>query len=215
VLKQSYGVYFISRWKANLRPVHAIELSWDRQDRRNDGVLSVQRAGFDNCGEFRRIEYRDPETGTVHVFLTSDMTLVPGLIAQLYRLRWDIEKSFDVYESKYGETKAWASSDTAKRMQNEFIALTYNLMLGLARKLEQEQGITDVKVEKKYDQWLEQRALVAQPQQRQVSIWVKALRRATQMSLQYIRWLRNHLRTRTAYEEAVECLRPLMLAYLR
>jgi len=214
-LKQCSGVYFISRWKANLSPVHAIDLNWDPQDPRNQGVISVQRVGFNNCGEFRRIQVRDPETGTVHTFLTSDLTLAPGLIALLYRLRWDIEKSFDTFESKYGETKAWNSSEVGKRMQNEFIVMTYNLMLGLSHQLETQAGITDVKVERKYARWLEQREQAAQQRGGKVSSWVRALRRATQMSVQFIRWLRYHLRTRTLYEEAIELLRPLMLEYLR
>lgn len=215
MLKQTYGIYIISRWKANLRPVHAIDQGWDRQDPRNAGILSVQRVGFNNSGEFRRIEYQDPETHLVYEFLTRDMTLPPGVIVQLYRLRWDIEKVFDVFESKLRETKAWASTDTAKRMQNEFIVMAFNLMLALAGKLEREEGITDVKVAQKYNRWLRQREAKAHRQQRFVSPWVKLLRRATQLSLQYLRWLRNHLRSRTAYAEAVVFLRPLMLAYLR
>ena len=151
----------------------------------------------------------------MYEFLTSGLILPPGVIVQLYRLRWDIEKVFDVFESKFRETKAWASADTAKRMQNEFIAMAFNLMLALAGKLEREHGITDVKVEQKYNHWLQQREEQAQELQRSVSPWVKGLRRATQLSLQYIRWLRNHLRSRTVYAAAVVLLRPLMLAYLR
>ena len=132
------------------------------------------------------------------------MTLPPGLAAQLYRLRWDLEKSFDGFESKSLETQAWASSDTAKRMQNEFLVLTYNLMLGLESQLEQEEGIRDVKVEQKYDRWLEPREERAQQRQDRVSVGVKTRRRATQMSLPYIRWLRNHLRTWTPDEQAVQ-----------
>jgi len=215
VLKQTFGVYIISRWKANLQPVHAIDLDWDRQDPRNAGILAVQRVGFNNSGESRKIVYQDPETHLVYEFLTSDMTLPPGVIVQLYRLRWDIEKVFDVFESKFQETKAWASTDTAKRMQNEFIVMAFNLMLALAGKLEREEGITDVKVARKYTGWMQHREAQAQAQQRSVSPWVKVLRRATQLSLQFIRWLRNHLRSRTPYAKAVVLLRPLMLAYLR
>lgn len=214
-LKQTYGVYFISRFKDNLRPVHSIPLEWDRKDPRNEGVISDHRVGFNNSGEFRRIEYRDPETGTEYVFLTNDMKLPPGVIGQLYRLRWDIEKSFDEFESKLLEKKAWATSDNAKRMQNEFIALAHNLMLCLSRRLEQEEQITDEKIEKKYDAWIQAREQKAQAQSgKRVSIWIKKLRMATQFSCQFIRWLRNHLRFNAAYEAAVAALRPLMLKYL-
>ncbi|MEJ6579138.1 MAG: hypothetical protein QNL68_04995, partial [Akkermansiaceae bacterium] len=46
-----------------------------------------------------------------------------GVVAQLSFLRWRIEKSFDEIKNKLHETKAWAMSFDAKRMQAAFIAL--------------------------------------------------------------------------------------------
>jgi hypothetical protein len=54
---------------------------------------------FKEAGEFRRIRYQDPESGEIYEFLTTEFHLSPGIIAQLYRLRWDIEKFFDACEN--------------------------------------------------------------------------------------------------------------------
>jgi IS4 transposase len=40
-----------------------------------------------------RVTYRDPHTSAELVFLTTDFTLSPGVVALLYRLRWKIEKN--------------------------------------------------------------------------------------------------------------------------
>lgn len=42
----------------------------------------------------RRVAYRDPKTGKKLEFLTNDFTLLPLSIAELYRLRWQVELFF-------------------------------------------------------------------------------------------------------------------------
>ena len=37
----------------------------------------------------------DPQTGKEHILVTIQLSIKPGLLAQLYRIRWDIEKEFD------------------------------------------------------------------------------------------------------------------------
>ena len=82
----------------------------------------------------RRITFRIPETGEVMAFLTTlGKSIAPGVVAQLSFLRWRIEKSFDEVKNKLHETKAWAMSFDAKRMQAAFIALAYNLSQLLIR----------------------------------------------------------------------------------
>jgi len=48
------------------------------------------------------------------------MTIPPGLIARIYKMRWDIEKVYDEMKNKLDEQKAWASTPTAKTMQAHF-----------------------------------------------------------------------------------------------
>jgi IS4 transposase len=52
----------------------------------------------------------------------------PGVVALLYKVRWDVEKAFDEFKYKLVETKAWTSSANAKTVQARMLFLTHNLM---------------------------------------------------------------------------------------
>lgn len=205
----------ITRTKSNLAPQHVVPLGWDRNDSRNAGVLSDERVHFGKEGEFRRIRYVNPETEELYEFLTTDFHLPPGVIGQLYRLRWDIEKFFDVCENVWGEKRAWGAGPVAGQIQNEFLVLTQNLVLLLNLRLEQQESIRDEKVELKYERWLEARERIAQAQGRKVSPWVRTLRRVTRWSCQFTRWLHDAIAFGWSWKDGVSKLRPLMLAYMR
>jgi len=49
------------------------------------------------------------------------------MVTQLCFMRWRIEKCFDEIKNKIYETKAWAMTYDAKRMQAAFIITAYNL----------------------------------------------------------------------------------------
>ncbi len=83
----------------------------------------------------RRVTYTDPVTNKKYRFLTNEMTLPPGMIAFLYKLRWDIEKLFDQSKNKFHEKKAWANSNNSKKQQANFITITHNLCVLIERKL--------------------------------------------------------------------------------
>ena len=122
---------------------------FDREDPRNVGIVSDQLGGTNSGDMLRKIVYVEPATGKKFVFLTNEMTLPPGLIAFIYKKRWDIEKVFDQFKNKLMENKAWAKSSNGKCAQAQFMALTHNLTLLLERKIESEEGISDTKIEKK------------------------------------------------------------------
>ena len=214
--KYKGGCSVITRSKVNLAPDRVVPLEWDRTDRRNEGVTGDERVHFGKDGEFRRIGYVNPETGEAYEFLTTDFHLPPGVIAQLYRLRWDIEKFFDVCENVWAEKKAWGAGPVAAQVQNEFLVLTQNLTLLISHRLETQESIRDEKAEQKYQKWLLQRENLACAAGRTVSPWVKELRaRVTRWSSQFIRWLVDALSFNWRWAEGVAKLRPLMLAYLR
>jgi len=209
------GFTVITRMKANLALRQTRTLEWDRKDRRNLGVLSDERVHFAGPGEYRRVRYEDPESGEVYELLTTEFHLPPGIIAQLYRLRWDIEKFFDVCENLLSEKKAWGTGPVAAQVQNEFLVLVHNLMLLLSERLEAEEGIRDEKVEKKYEAALQHRIRVARANGRRVSPWVRVLRRITRWSSQFTRWIQDAIVQKWDWRCAIEKLRPLMHAYLR
>ena len=209
------GFTVITRTKQNLAVRESRALQWDKQDSRNQGVLSDERVRFGEPGEFRRIRYQDPETGEIHEFLTTEFHLPPGVIAQLYRLRWDIEKFFDGCENLLAERRAWGAGPVPAQVQNEFLVMTHNLMLLLSGRLESEEGIRDEKVEVKYQAALQQREVAARQEGKSVSPWVKVLRRATRWSSQFTRWLQDAIVHGWNWADAIAKLQPLMLAYMR
>ena len=205
----------ITRTKTNLVVREARPLEWDQKDRRNHGVLSDERVRFGEPGEFRRIRYQDPETGEMHEFLTTEFHLAPGIIAQLYRLRWDIEKFFDVCENLLAEKRAWGSGPVAAQVQNEFLVLVHNLLLLLSIRLEEQEGIRDEKVERKYEAALQNRNKAAKLNGKKVSPWVRALRRITRWSSQFTRWIQDAILYGWDWKSGIQKLKPLMQAYLR
>jgi hypothetical protein len=209
------GFTVITRTKANLVVREVKPLEWDKKDSRNQGVLSDERVRFGEPGEFRRIRYQDPETGEVYEFLTTEFHLAPGIIAQLYRLRWDIEKFFDVCENLLAEKRAWGVGPVPAQVQNEFLVLTHNLLLLLSGRLEVEEGIRDEKVEAKYDAALKIRIRAALLEGKKVSPWVRVLRRITRWSSQFTRWIQDAIVHSWEWDDGVAKLAPLMRAYMR
>ena len=162
----------------------------------------------------RRVTYRDPVTGKVYRFITNELTLPPGIIAFLYKLRWDVEKTFDEIKNKTFEKKAWAGNGNAKRQQSMFIALAHNLMRRLEIKLEHEEGIVDNISAKKQKKRIADDILRATKAGRTHNPLVTKWHRATQRCFQFIRWLVGCLDNSTSWSVAVDELRPLMTKLL-
>jgi hypothetical protein len=213
--KYKGGCTVITRTKQNLVVRQAKPLEWDKRHRHNQGVLSDERVWFAEPGEFRRIRYQDPESGEIYEFLTTEFHLAPGIIVQLYRLRWDIEKFFDACENLLAEKRAWGTGPVPAQVQNEFLVLTHNLLILLSERLEAEEGIRDEKVEAKYDAALKLRIAAALREGKTVSPWVRVLRRVTRWSSQFTRWIQDAIVHNWEWQAGVAKLAPLMRAYMR
>jgi hypothetical protein len=172
----------------------------------NRGVESDEMAGY-TYAYMRRIVYRDPVSGERFVFITTETSLRPGVIALLYLLRWKIEKVFDVFKNKLHQQKAWANGETAAHTQGHFTALTHNLLSILLVTLEQA-GLTEQKVERKR---------AAEQKARPVSQRVPAqemVRHATQLTCQFIRLFRHCLAYKTPWRDALPLFQRRLEAYL-
>jgi hypothetical protein len=212
--KQAKGVYIITLEKSNsaLQLVSARE--WDASDSRNNGVLSDETMISSNKCKIRRVSYRDPVTGKGYIFLTTEMTLPPGIIAFLYKLRWDVEKFFDQSKNKFGEKKGWGKTENSKKQQAFFIAMAHNLCMIFERLIEKEEGIVDRKsMEKRSVRRTDEKRL-AKLNGNPFNALVENCNRITQRSFQFIRWLRSSLRFPTPWRPAIDYLRPLMLKYI-
>ena len=90
--KENNGIYFISRVKENMNLIPCGNKAYDESDPINTGVIS-DRLVMTSLGVYmREVTFRDVAAGQIYQYITSEMTLAPGLIALLYKMRWNIEK---------------------------------------------------------------------------------------------------------------------------
>jgi len=200
------AVYFLSRVKEGMVFDWIDSRQVDRQDKRNHGVTEDRLVMTREGHKMRIIYYTEPESGKTFEFLTNEMDLPPGVIAELYRRRWDIEKVFDEIKNKLGEKKAWATSLVAKAAQGQMVAITHNLMLIYEDHLEREHGVSNEAEDKRRQKRADASVKAAQTMGRKISALLLCVRRATQRSVKFIRWLRFALRENLAESIAVKRL---------
>ncbi len=107
--------YMISMLKENSVATLVESIPFDSRHTVNTGVEAY--SVYENKGiKFSRVDYRDPENGKLHCFVTTlPITINPGTIAMLYFKRWTIEKTFNNTKSNFKETKAWSSNNHSLR----------------------------------------------------------------------------------------------------
>ena len=201
--RQECAVYFLSRAKENQVLEWEDSLTWDRSDPRNRGVKEDRRVRTRGGHALRLICYVDPLTGTAYEFLTNEMDLPPGVLAELYRRRWEIEKVYDVMKNKLEQKKAWGSSLVAKETQAQFLVLTHNLLLIYEQELERRHGVENQAEDERRTKRTTQTVAASARKRTRLPSLVVAARRATQRSVKFIRWLRQSLRNRLAEATAV------------
>lgn len=201
--RQECAVYFLSRAKENQVLEWGESLAWDRSDPRNRGVQEDRRVRTREGHGLRLICYVEPLTGTAYEFLTNEMDLPPGVLAELYRRRWEIEKVYDELKNKLEQKKAWGSSLVAKETQAQFLVLTHNLLLLYEHALEQRHGVENQAEDERRAKRTTQAVATATRKRTRLPSLVVAARRATQRSVKFIRWLRQSLRDQLAEATAV------------
>lgn len=211
---QAAGALMITRAKDDIAPTDFQERSFDADDPVNTGVEGDYLVTFAGGQQMRLIYYVDPETGEGFQFLTTDLELRPGVMAWLYLLRWRIEKVFDTAKNKLEETKAWATGEVAREIQGHFLALTHNLLVLFRGLLESDFAIRDQKLIQKRQQALEQRQEKAQTQGRQLHPYQWKMPAIVQLSLQFIRTLRNQILAKVRFYDSLERIEAMLVAYL-
>ena len=207
--RQECAVYFLSRVKENMILEWQESTDWDKTDPRNRGVFEDTRVRTRDGHALRMICYLDPISGKAFEFLTNEMDLPPGVLVELYRRRWNVEKVFDAIKNKLGETKAWASSLTAKETQAQFLSLTHNLLLLYEQALETHHGVENHSEDKRRQQRMEQCVATSAKVGKPISTLILQARRATQRSVKFIRWIRQSIRDQVAEATAVPRLKLL------
>ena len=205
---KGHGIYFTSLEKSNMALDVQGPASWDRNDPVNVGIKSAELVAGSAGVLVRRIVYVEPVTGEELVFITSEMTIRPGLIAFLYKLRWDVEKVFDQMKNKLEEKHAWATSPTAKTAQATFICLLHNLLLIVEQRLQSEGIENTAEQVRKAETTLKAQAIAAAAG-RVMPSHVATLQRFTQRSVKLLRWLRSSLQEQLPWDAATPRLRAL------
>jgi len=208
-LKTTAGIYFISMEKENMALQVMGNQVWDQIDPINHGVLQDELVGSSNGVLLRRVTCQAPDTGEIRVFLTTQMTLPPGLIAHLYHRRWQIEKVFDGLKNKLNEKKSWATSPTAKAAQAEFLCLTHNLIRRLEHQLaSQEAVINEPDCTRHIKRLAQQKSATEKAGRLWPSTW-DTLQKPVLYSVKLIRWLRSSIQSGLAWPTALPRLRAL------
>ena len=193
-MKAQSGVYFVTIEKDNSTLATQSEDMCDHTDSRNEGVQRDEYVGMSNGVQMRRITYRNPMDGVVYRFITNEMYLPPYLIVAFYKHRWDIEKVYYQFKTKFEERKSWATSQTAKQAQATFQCLLHNLSLLIEEKVEREEDLTDEVAQ----------ALQKGRKRKPEKVFInKIVQRATHRTLRFIRWLRNSLRSQRSYSRSI------------
>lgn len=203
------AVYFLSRVKEGMVYDWVESRLVDRRDARNRGVREDRVVLTREGHKLRLIAYTEPERGQTYEFLTNEMDVPAGVLAELYRRRWDVEKVFDEIKNKLGEKQAWASSLVAKAAQGQLVALTHNLLLIYEDRLEREHGVSNEAEDRRRAQRLGILKQTARAAGREMSSLLLRARRATQRSVKFLRWLRHALRENLAEAHAVTRLAQL------
>jgi hypothetical protein len=206
--RKAAGIYFLSLRKEGMCLTLEQERVIDLTQPINQGV-TADRVVTDRRGlRVREITFHNPCDGEVYVYLTSEMTLEPGLLALLYKTRWEIEKVFDETKTKLQEKKSWATTTTAKEMQAHFVALVHNLLL-LLQDWHQQQGVENTAEIQRRQKRLDQQKGDLEKTGQSLPLVYRILQRFTQATCKLIRWLRAHWHQPTSLPQALLQLRSL------
>lgn len=207
--KQKAGVYFVSLLKENMALECTGEPPINRDEAINQGVESDRWMVTSQHVMVRQITYLNPVDDKRYVYLTSEMTLEPGLIALLYKLRWEIEKVFDQTKNKLEEKKSWSSNLEGKAMQGELMAIAHNLLVLYEKFLATEYQIQNVAEVKRRQHRLEQIGAQLTEAGLELPYLYQVVTRFSQRSYKFIRWLRNHLIINASLDQALCSLRKI------
>ena len=206
--RKASGIYFLSLRKKGMCLEVQTERVMDVAQPINEGV-TADRVVTDRRGiRVREITFHNPCDGEVYVYLTTEMTLEPGLLALLYKTRWEIEKVFDETKTKLAEKKSWATTMTAKQMQAHFVAIVHNLLLLMAD-WHQQQGVENTAEIQRRQKRLDQQETELKKTRQPLPLVYRILQRFTQATFKLIRWLRVHWHRPTPLPQALLQLRSL------
>jgi len=94
--------------------------------------LSNKRARRARAYAIRRVEYRDPETGKVYVFITNQKTWSAQTVADIYKSRWEVELFFKWIKQNL-KIKSFLGHSLNAVASQIFVALCVYLLVAFQR----------------------------------------------------------------------------------
>ena len=141
------GAFFVTRAKGGLQ-INRLE---SRPVDESTGVRSDQvvwlklSKSIERYPErFRRISYRDPDTGKALVFLTNNFELPALTIAQLYKCRWRVELFFKWIKQNLRIKHFFGTTDNAVKTQVWIAICVYVLVAILRKELRLELSLSQI-----------------------------------------------------------------------
>lgn len=130
-----YRVFFVIRAKSNLqsrrissRPVKTMDLTSDQTI-----VLTGPKSKADYPEPLRRVRFYDRENDRHLTFLTNNFLLPALMIAQLYKLRWQVELFFRWIKQNLRIKSFYGTSENAVRTQI-WVAITVYALVAVIKK---------------------------------------------------------------------------------
>lgn len=210
------AVYFLTMCKSNLKFEHEKTFEVDQDDAVNKGVLCDMQVRTKTDGYLvRRISYQCPSSGKVFNFLTNlHHSIRPGVIALLYKMRWDIEKVFDEMKNRLKETKSWSTHPNGKEAQAIFICLAHNLLRLFEDEVESD-GVVNEQDQERREQRLEESLSKKSLKLTDVPNLLRLVKRVVQRSTIFLRWLKEHLFFHVPWEDALLTLQACYIRFNR
>ena len=124
--------YIVTRSKKSFTFNSQKALKWDNTDPLNEGVqgdFMMTKKIDGRLVKFRVVNYYAPVLKRMYNFFTTLPTSIsPGVIAEIYRRRWQVEKVFDNTKNDLKELQGWGKSKISLTVQMHAIAAAYNLI---------------------------------------------------------------------------------------
>lgn len=99
-------------------------------------------------------------------------------------------------------------------MQAHFICMAHKLMVRLIAELDREHGIRETMVQAKRKRWLEKSTSKAASNARTAHVSQNMIRRSSQITLQFLRSLRNALRSVRSFLDFLPAFSEAMTSYV-
>lgn len=196
------GIFMVSRAKENMKLRTIGHLPYDKKSLNNRNVRGFELVEV-NGQALRCIYYTCPESGAKYTFITSVINVEPGVIAALYKARWNIEKTFDETKRKLAECKSWATSSTAKNIQALFICMTHNLLVHLQHRILETNTTSTADARKRAQRQKVAIQKAAKRKRKHAPLLLLFYQRCSHITMTFIRWVRHHLYIRRSWKNLV------------